>query len=144
MYTICGHRQRQDATLWNSHRQVWIQHVHMTLMGAFHFSEHFLYPPPPLPGTPPLGRCVSLGRGFFSFYGTASCPVLWLHPSSSGSDRWGPVEDDLSSRTHAGTDKGGQRGDVWNEQLCFCNFKQIIWAVSGDEMNKQLLCVNIN
>lgn len=118
-----SHMQQQEARwpLRSSHRHVWSQHVCMTLEGAFHFSEYFLYPPPPLPETPPLGRCVSLGRGFFSFYGTAGCPALGPHPSSSGSDRWGPVEDALSSRTHAGTDKEGQRVHLWN-QLGFCNF----------------------
>lgn len=118
----CSQMQQQEALwpLWNSHRRVWSQHVCMALKGAFYFSEYFLYPPPPLPETPPLGRCVSLGRGFFSFYGTAGCPALWPHPSSSGSDRWGPVEDALSSQTHAGVDKDDR--ECICKMNCFCNF----------------------
>ncbi len=78
-----------------------------------------------------------LVEDFFHFYGTAGCPALWPHPSSSGSDRWGLVEDALSSRTHAGTDKEGQRVHLWN-QLGFCNFPHA-------KANKAVIkCINSN
>lgn len=36
----------------------------------------------------------------------------------------------------------GDREEICEMNNCFCNFKQIIRAISGDEMNKQLLRVN--